>query len=574
MIDKKFRNGMNFYNKIFNTYLTKTLLLIYFFTGYLFNPSFCADNSKNDTLALIGKKVITKEDFITSYKDKLTRIGLTDNGETRINYLMNLVSDELLIAEARNRGLDKTESAQKEYKRIRLQELLNAYSLQHISPTITITEDDLKELFAKLNTKIKVKHLYAPTKEKADSLYDELMNGKKFEDLAKDNFEDSELRNNGGSLGYISIDEMDPDFEKAAYSMHIGEISKPVKTVQGYSIIRVDDIKSNPLLTENEFLKAHDRLKAFARKREFEEASKQYAGILNKKLKVKLNDEIITKIFNALQEKPFQDISETPSMILQEDLDKTVVYSEIGNWDLQTLINEMSMVSDKQKKFIRSKENLEDVIAGLVNRKYIEQAAIEEKLNKTPSFYKNVEYKFDTYLLTIIEDELKKQINISPDSIKSYYSKNINLFKSEPTIKLSSILVDNSSLADSIRLLLEEGIPFEELANKYSIQSLTAENDGDMGFFKKDELDELSDEIFSLKIGQWTGPFSDFDKYVFLKCTDLKESVTKSFEKSKKEIEETLVSFEWFKVRDKYVGSLKNNISYRLYPQKLYGIKF
>ena len=113
MIDKKFRNGMNFYNKIFNTYLTKTLLLIYFFTGYLVNPSFCADNSKNDTLALIGKKVITKEDFITSYKDKLTRIGLTDNGETRINYLMNLVSDELLIAEARNRGLDKSESAQK-----------------------------------------------------------------------------------------------------------------------------------------------------------------------------------------------------------------------------------------------------------------------------------------------------------------------------------------------------------------------------------------------------------------------------------------------------------------------------
>ena len=75
-------------------------------------------------------------------------------------------------------------------------------------------------------------------------------------------------------------------------------------------------------------------------------------------------------------------------------------------------------------------------------------------------------------------------------------------------------------------------------------------------------------------IGQWTGPFSDFDKYVFLKCTDLKESVTKSFEESKKEIEETLVSFEWFKVRDKYVESLKNNISYRLFPQKLFGIKF
>lgn len=565
---------MDLLNKIINSYLSKMMLLIYFLAGYLFTTSFCTDKSKSDTLALVGKKVITAEDFITSYKDKLTRIGLTDNGETRISYLMNLVSDELLIAEARNRGLDKTTPAKKEYKRIRLQELLNAYSLKHISPAINITEDDLKELFAKFNTKIKVSHLYTPIREKSDSLYNELMNGKKFEDLAKEKFESPELRNNGGSLGYISIDEMDPAFEKTAYSIHIGEISKPVKTVQGYSIIKVDDIKSNPLLTENEFLKAHDKLKAFARKRAFEEASKQFSRSLNKELKVKLNDEIVTKIFNALQEKQFQNFSETPPGILQKDLGKIAVYSDIGNWDLQMLINEMSTVTDKQKKFIRTKENLEDLISGLVNRKYIEQTAIEEKLDKTTSFSKNVEFNFNTYLLTTIENELKKQIKISPDSIKSYYSKNINLFETEPTIRLSSILVDNYLIADSIKLLLEDGISYEELADKYSIQRLTAEVGGDMGFFKKDELGELGNNVFSLKIGQWAGPFSNLDKFIFLKCIDIREPILKSFEESKKEIEETLVSFEWFKERDEYVESLKNSTICQLFPYKLYDVKF
>lgn len=150
---------MNLFNKTL-------LLLIYFLAGNLFTASFCAGNSKSDTLAIVGTKVITTEDFITSYKDKVITIGLTDNGETRKNYLMNLVSDELLIAEAKKEGLDKTTSAQKEIKRIRLQELLNAYSLKHISQAINITEDDLKELFAKFNTKIKVRHLYALTKEK------------------------------------------------------------------------------------------------------------------------------------------------------------------------------------------------------------------------------------------------------------------------------------------------------------------------------------------------------------------------------------------------------------------------
>ncbi len=550
------------------------LFLIYFLVGNLFTSSFCADNSKSDTLAVVGAKVITTGDFIASYKDKIRTVGLTDNGETRKGYLMNLVSDQLLITEARKEGLDRTNSAKKEFNRIRLQELLNAYSLKHISPTIKITENDLEELFAKFNTKIKVSHLYAPTKEKADFLYKQLMDGKKFEDLAKENFKDSELRNNGGSLGYISIDETDPDFEKAAYSMKIGEISKPVKTVEGYSIITVEDIKSNPLLTENEFLKARDKLIAFARKRAYEEVAKQFSKALTEKLKVKLNEEIITKIFDAILGKQIDDFSETPSRIFRKDLNKTAVYSAIGNWNLQTLINEMSMVTDKQKKFIRTRENLEDLIKGLVNRKYIEQQAVKEKLDKTPSFYKNVEYNFDTYLLTTIKNELKSKIQISLDSLKSYYAKNITQFQTEKIIRLSSILVDNSFLADSIKYLIGEGIPFEELAKKYSVQTLTAGDGGDMGFFKKSELDDLADKVFSLKKDQWAGPFSKYDKYVFLKCTEIKEPVAKSFEESKKEIEKTLVSFKWFKVKDRYIESLGDKINYQLFPQKLYGIKF
>ena len=558
---------MNLRSKIF-------LFLICFLAGNLFTPSLCADNSKSDTLAIVGKKVITTGEFIASYKDKIRTVGLTDNGETRIGYLRNLVGDQLLITEARKEGLDRTSAAKKEFRRIRLQELLNAYSLKHISPTIKITEKDLEELFAKFNTKIKVSHLYASTKAKADSLYKELMNGKKFEDLAKENFKDPELKNNGGSLGYISIDEMDPDFEKVAYSMKIGEISKPVKTVEGYSIIRVDDVKSNPLLTENEFLKAHDKLIAFARKRAYEETAKQFSMTLDKKLKVRLNQEIITKIFDAFQGKTIENFSETPSVILRGDLNKTAVYSAIGNWNLQTLISEMNMVSDKQRKFIRTRENLEDLIKGLVNRKYIEQEAVKEKLDKTPSFYKNVEYNLDTYLLTTIENKKKSEIEISPDSLKSYYIKNINQFKTERMIRLSSILVDNSPLADSLQFLLEKGVPFEQLSKKYSVQTLTAGNGGDMGFFKKGELDDLADKVFSLNKDQWAGPFSRYNKYVFLKCTEIKEPVTKSFEESKKEIEKTLVSFKWFKVKDKYVESLKGSISCQLFPKKLYEIKF
>lgn len=550
------------------------LFVIYSLWGNLFSPTYCAENTKHDTLALVGQKVITADDFITAYKEKMRKVGLTDNGETRVQYLINLVNDELLIAEAKIKGLDKTKSAKKEYKRILLQELLNEYSDAHISPTLNITENDLKELFAEFNTRIKVSHLYAPTKEKADSLYNDLLDGETFEELAKETFKDPQLQNNGGSLGYISVDETDPDFEKAAYSMKIGEISKPVKTVEGYSIIRVEDTITNPLLTQNEFLKAYNKLKGFARKRAYEDAVKKFAQSLHEKLNTKFNDAVISKLYNVLQNQPLLDFSETRSGFSLDDLKKTVVYSALGNWNLQTLIDEMSIVTNKQKRFIRTKANLEDMIAGLVNRKYIEQKAIDEGLNRTSTFAKNVQYNFNTYLLTTIETELKDQISIPPDSIKSYYEKNINQFRTEPTIRLSSILVNKPLLVDSIKKLLEAGNSFEELAKKYSIQSMTAENGGDMGFFKRNELDDLADEVFALNSGEWTGPFSNQGKYVLLKCTEKKEPVTKTFKESKEEIKETLINFEWYKKKDQYVESLKNKIICQLFPQKLYGLKF
>ena len=525
--------------------------------------------SDQDVLAVIGSKAITVREFAKSYQDKLLRNGLTDNGDTRIKYLQNLIDDEVLIADAKNRRLDKSTDASSEYKRIKAQELLNAFSVKFIESSVNVTEGDIKSMYLKMNTKLKVRHLYASSKEGADKLYSRLKNGESFEELAKEVFRDPELRDNGGELGYFTIDDMDPSFENAAFNLKVGEISKPVKTVTGYSIIQLEDIQQNPFVVESEYLKAHDRIKTFVHKRAYEDATKNYTKDEKNLLEIKFNEPLLKNLYEALKGDANQSLGEKTNSFYKKNGNSVVVKSKVGNWDLKTLSSEMQVTTNEQREWIHSETDLKDFISGLIVRKNTIQKALEAKLDNSASFISKVDFEFNSFLLKQVEKELTSKIKISPDSIKTYYEQNSDLFRKEPEIRLSSILVDNTALSDSVTQLLHNGISFELLAGQISIQKITAKNKGDMGFFKKSELGKYGYQVFMLKPGRWTGPISDEGKYLFLKCTDFKNSELRSLPEVSKDIEKTLTTLNWYRTREAYVNELKKVVRVEVFPEKL-----
>ncbi len=77
---------------------------------------------------------------------------------------------------------------------------------------------------------------YAKSKVKADRIYKELKAGADFAELAKKNSEDPGSKDSGGKLT-IKRGETVPEFDKVAFELGVGELSKPVKTQYGYHII-------------------------------------------------------------------------------------------------------------------------------------------------------------------------------------------------------------------------------------------------------------------------------------------------------------------------------------------------
>jgi peptidyl-prolyl cis-trans isomerase C len=89
-------------------------------------------------------------------------------------------------------------------------------------------------VFAK---KIKASHILVDQEYEAKDILRKLEQGESFEKLAKD-FSTCSSASEGGFLGEFSRGMMVPSFDKAAFQLEVGEISKIVRTQFGYHIIK------------------------------------------------------------------------------------------------------------------------------------------------------------------------------------------------------------------------------------------------------------------------------------------------------------------------------------------------
>ncbi len=93
----------------------------------------------------------------------------------------------------------------------------------------------------------RVAHIQVPTKEEADKIYQELLNGSNFATLAKEYSQDTLSAQNGGDLSWITSGMMPRAFEEAMLPLKVGQFSLPVKVDNAYHIIKIEEEKVRSL---------------------------------------------------------------------------------------------------------------------------------------------------------------------------------------------------------------------------------------------------------------------------------------------------------------------------------------
>ncbi|NIY82153.1 peptidylprolyl isomerase [Vibrio hepatarius] len=125
-------------------------------------------------------------------------------------------------------------------------------SAQQLKEAVNVSDEQAKQYYQEHLDKYssqaqrRVSHILieGDDEAKAQSILDELNAGADFAKLAEEKSDDFGSASEGGSLGWIERDVMDPAFEEAAFALvNVGDVTGLVKSDFGYHIIKLDEVK-------------------------------------------------------------------------------------------------------------------------------------------------------------------------------------------------------------------------------------------------------------------------------------------------------------------------------------------
>ena len=226
---------------------------------------------------------------------------------------------------------------------------------------------------------------------------------------------------------------------------------------------------------------------------------------------------------------------------------------------------------------------------------HVSDEALDRKLRKVKSSFKSdsifehelknrkltldqykKELKIDLLMQQVIDQEIEPKIKISEKDIQSFYEKNEEKFYMDKKARASVILVkakrgntkSEKSAQEKIESILEKiknGSTFNEMATKYSQDSL-APKGGDLGYFTKNQIfGAFSSRAFDMKVNEVSSVFKTGLGFHILKLTDLIEGKIMSLDRAKTRIEKILRKNKVGNATRNYVETLKQKSKIKMY---------
>jgi peptidyl-prolyl cis-trans isomerase C len=196
--------------------------------------------------ASAGKELYPKAYFDFLLKERLAQ-GQPDSPELRNAVREELNTRELLVREAKKKGLDKNADVKNQMDLTAQTVLVRAYVADWAKAN-PIPDAALRKEYEQIKSQIgdreyKVRHILVDKEDDAKAIIVSLQKGERFEKLAEQS-KDPGSKANGGDLDWNAPANFVKPFSDAMIKLEKGKFTaQPVQTQFGWHVIRLDDVR-------------------------------------------------------------------------------------------------------------------------------------------------------------------------------------------------------------------------------------------------------------------------------------------------------------------------------------------
>lgn len=206
----------------------------------------CTPPPEDPVLALVNGRQITQSEFDIRWSElaDATRARYEKEGGKR-RFLDELITRELLMQEARKKGLDQDEAIRDRTQRYKEQLILDELLKDTIKAKIELSKEELDAYYEKharellTPLKVSVSQMLLANFPAAKDLEKQVNQGGDFAKFAQRYSIDGKTRANGGDLGPYRKGLVIPEVDEVIHTLKPGMVSAPIKTDAGYYLVKI-----------------------------------------------------------------------------------------------------------------------------------------------------------------------------------------------------------------------------------------------------------------------------------------------------------------------------------------------
>jgi len=296
-------------NKSMNIFRTAAILTLCFLAFFIFNLSSVLADEGTSTTETNPENIETNfppETILASFAGQTITLGefnqlweqVPEDYKLQLDkstVLDQMISEKLLIQEAKNVGLEEDKDVLEQIKKMTEQILVQALIEREILNKVKVNDEEVLEYYEQNKDSFTEKeqvHLYnilLETEEEAQNVLEQLKAGEDFSKIAIEKSTGPSAAQ-GGDMGFISKGSAIPEIDEAVFALESGELTNIIKSDYGFHILKVTEKKPESTKTLEE---AKDEIMQTLLPEKQKDAFDNLLKELKSKVEIEINEEAL-----------------------------------------------------------------------------------------------------------------------------------------------------------------------------------------------------------------------------------------------------------------------------------------